>query len=120
LRRVSGRVQMTLRILADIPDTLPVAPRPLSGTEYLAQRRAVAASADPSVRALRQAAAPFVVEEKVEAANGSVPETVFHLIEQSKVDAYVNTVEPLARRLGPNRIVVTGPWPAFAFGPEVL
>jgi hypothetical protein len=120
LRRVAGRVQMTLRILADARVAVSASSRPVSGTAYLAQRQALAAGADPSARALREAAAPFVVEERLEAAQGRVPETIFHLIAKADVPAYIKSVEPLARRIAPDRITVSGPWPAFAFGPEVL
>jgi hypothetical protein len=121
LRLVAGRVQMTVRVLPDTPAAAPSSlPHPLSGAAYLAQRRAQAAGADPSVRALRDAAAPFVVQERVEAAHDRVPETVFHLIDLADVDRYLTAVEPLSRRIAPHRVTVSGPWPAFAFGPEVL
>jgi hypothetical protein len=45
--------------------------------------------------------------------------TLYHLIRAEHVDRYRTAVEAFAPSLAPVRLTVSGPWPAFAFVPEL-
>lgn len=118
LTHVRGRRQMTVRLIG------PEAPEraqkpPVTGTSYLAARRA--AHAVPAEAApLRQAVASLVVDERVQPGRGGIRSTLFHLVSREDVERYEQAVEASAARLAPWRAVVTGPWPPFAFAPELV
>lgn len=115
LTHVSGRRQMTMRLIGP-PDT--VVPRATGGTEYLAQRlvaRAFPREASP----LRDALSGLVVDERVQPGRGSIRLTVFHLVDRDDVESYARTAEDASRAIAPWRISLSGPWPPFAFAPEL-
>jgi hypothetical protein len=121
LEHVRGRRQMTVRVIG--PSSAPAAQpaAPTTGTAYLAQRLAQAQSVPAEAAPLRDAVAPFVIEERVMPGRGSVRATLFHLVAREDVDRYRSAAEriraPTAASLV--RTVVTGPWPPFAFAPEL-
>ena len=124
LNRVRGRVQMTIRVLSTekgLPGDLEAperAPRDrdgiVSGTAYLREQAARAARARviPGFESVREAVAPWVRGEEVE--HRTATSTVYHLIPRSSADAY-RRAALRAAALGGVRIVVTGPWPPYAF-----
>jgi gas vesicle protein GvpL/GvpF len=112
LRLVRGRVQMTIRFLA--PRQEPSAPQPSSdrpgrGTEYLQARRDAEQWLPAEGAALRSALRDLVVAERV--IPGS---SLYHLISRDAVTAYTAVTQPFESAT----VIVSGPWPPFAFAPE--
>lgn len=118
---VRGRGQFTWR--ARVPASRRAAAgtlrQPASGTEYL-RRAARAASPAPPARyaALRAVLKPFIAAERFEASKGAVPERLYHLVDKTQMDEY----SALARTLStaPPAPTLTGPWPPYAFAPDIL
>ena len=116
LERVRGRVQMTVRVNA--PPALPAAgSRP--GTAYLKARLERERAVRECVRRIGRVASRFAVDRRVDARNDGSGAAVYHLIDAADVEDYTAAIATLAPSLSPVRITVTGPWPAFAFGPEL-
>lgn len=120
LELVAGRVQMTVRAFtADAPaarsETTAVEHH-ASGTAYLEQRRAAttALPAGPS-RAMADALRPFVVSERLERGQGRVEWTMYHLVDRGAIPEYKRA----AAEFESSAIAVTGPWPPFAFAPDL-
>ncbi len=119
LRRVRGAEQMILRLFFSEPLSGP-SRGPAgsgSGTAYLRRR----AGADiPSLQAVRAAIARLriVRDERVEVQHQAL--TVFHLISRGASRGYAAAVfEAISRECGVAAIV-SGPWPPYAFAPEVI
>lgn len=89
------------------------------GTEYL-RRAATAAKPVPpaSFRLLRDRLHSLVVRETFQAASNGVPDTLYHLIDKAAVKRYRARADALT--LTTPALTVTGPWPPFAFAPELL
>jgi Gas vesicle synthesis protein GvpL/GvpF len=120
LDSVRDRVQFTWRI--GRPSNPPSHPAGAaagqgSGTEYL--RQLAAPVAPPrSLAFIRSRLRSFAVAEKYQQATATVPQSLYHLVDDSRVDSYERAASVIqASRRG---AVVTGPWPPFAFAPEVL
>jgi hypothetical protein len=124
---VRGRAQMTIRILGDArpPET---GHRPgrsgsgqRSGTAYLVDRQAAARSKLPPdiTAALNEAVQDLVVAVRAEPGEGSTLARLYHLIERGTDGAYRQALAPAIDALSAATIVATGPWPAFAFAPEL-
>lgn len=125
LARVRGREQMTVRLVTTRPqpprpdrtpagETGRAAPR--SGRQYLERRAAAAVPRD--VHILTAALEALVVAEHTE--RGRVPGmlgTVYHLIDRGRSDDYRRVVGVRAGLLSDVSVVVSGPSPAYAFGP---
>jgi hypothetical protein len=92
---------------------------PLSGSEYL-RRAAKAAHPKPPAawRAVRVQVGPLIVAERYQPASGTAPESLYHLVARSAARRY-GTIAAALRHADP-RLTVTGPWPPFAFVPEML
>jgi hypothetical protein len=128
LARVRHRVQMTARVLQQpVEADLQVRSRaratgglqgpPLpesSGRAYLRRlaRDAARARQVAGFGPLRTAVSRWVREERVE-KHGRVA-SVYHLIPRGAAQAYRDALERAARRSG-IRVMVSGPWPAYAF-----
>jgi len=115
LERVRGRAQMAVRVA----DARPRARgRPASsGTEYLrAKTRAV--TVPPSMQPLRDAVAGLFSDERVESdpRRGTV---LLHLVARKDTREYVRRVTSAGGVRRGVRPVITGPWPPFAFVPEL-
>jgi hypothetical protein len=119
LRSVRKRVQMTVRITAPGAAITSRTGSPTSGTAYLNARRAAVSAAPPSsIAALTEAVADFVRDERVE-ANGEQGRTVlFHLVDRGDVERYRASIARVAIPAA-GRVTVTGPFPPFAFAPEL-
>jgi gas vesicle protein GvpL/GvpF len=119
---VRGREQMTVRVFTD---TLPAARQAgaatgvpaTTGTSYLQARRAVAAGCPipDSVADIDAAVAHLVVARRAEPGQGHVAATLYHLIERGRAPAYLEALDPIRQRT----LTVSGPWPPFAFVPEL-
>lgn len=114
LDEVRGRVQMTIRLLGDRPSQPAVVAS--TGRDYLEQRRRAASPLLPAAgRALLKALHALVARERQEPGAGRLLATVYHLVAASDIPAYQQT----AHRLRSSAILVTGPWPPFAFTPQI-
>jgi hypothetical protein len=82
------------------------------GTQYLQRKRAqrVAEEAIPSV--IEAAARRYVKDQQVEHRSGII--RIHHLIPRAMATRYRAAVERAAAAHG-MRVIVTGPWPAYAF-----
>lgn len=119
LRDVRGRVQMTLRgVDAGAPGEAPAADGARTrgpGAAYL-QALALAAARERTVPALAPVLAAvkrWVRVERVERSGEIV--SVYHLIPRGAVDAYVRAASRAAQAEAV-RVVLTGPFPPYAFG----
>jgi hypothetical protein len=90
-----------------------------SGTEYLRRAAKAAKPAPPAAwRALRVKLAPLVAAERFQPAGPALPETLYHLVARDKSARY-STMGAGVRQANP-KLSLTGPWPPFAFAPELL
>ena len=92
---------------------------PLSGSEYLRRAARAARPAPPAAWGpLRAKLKPLIAEERYQGATGSLPEALYHLVARDQVVRYSTMAEAL--RHADAALAVTGPWPPFAFAPEML
>jgi gas vesicle protein GvpL/GvpF len=121
LEHVRGRRQMTVRLTGP-PAVEPPRTDSTTGTAYLVQRRAAAHALPPEAASLRVAVNRFVIDERVQPGRGPIRATVFHLIAQGDVPGYRQAVEDVAASsaLKPWSAAISGPWPPFAFAPELM
>jgi hypothetical protein len=128
LALVAGREQMTLRVLGERGAPPPPAAAAEAGdlgpgARYLAARRAERRRAReaPELAPLRSALAPLVRAERVTRHDAPpLLATVHHLVDRGAADAYRAAVERGAAALAPRSVVVSGPWPPYAFAPEAI
>jgi gas vesicle protein GvpL/GvpF len=118
LEKVRGHRQMTLRLIGP-PTVEPPATAALSGAAYLAERRAAAHAVPSAVEPLRAAVARFVADERVWPGRAGVRATLFHLVEREAIRKYKSAVTRAARSMPAGSVMLTGPWPPFAFAPEL-
>jgi hypothetical protein len=117
---VHGRVQMTIRVRGGAPATV----RPdvagtvaaTSGTAYLEARRAAAVQTLPlGAASMTAPVRQLVAAERSESGQGRSVASIYHLIDRRHVNQYraaLSSVESSA-------VTVTGPWPPFAFAPDL-
>ena len=124
---VRHRLQFTWRRTsrrrpAQRPATVPAPgaePRPGDGAAYLRRAARLANPVPPAVfRPVREISAPFVVAERYQPAGAMLPESLYHLVNRDSAQAYRGLVAKLAAASGIVRL--TGPFPPFAFTPELL
>jgi hypothetical protein len=90
-----------------------------SGTEYLRNAARAANPAPPaSFRPLRTTLSALITGQRYQPATPAIPEAVYHLVEQKNVDRYVAAAGAL-KETSP-QFTVSGPFPPFAFAPEIL
>lgn len=117
LAHVRGRRQMTLRIIGP-PGESQAAGFPPTGGEYLMRQRAKRAI-PPEATPLMAAVAAFVLDERLQPGRAAVRTTVFHLVERRAAAAYRRAAARAIPGLDPWSATVSGPWPAFAFAPDL-
>jgi hypothetical protein len=117
LDNVKGRRQMTLRLIG-VPQSSAISTVQLSGAAYLQQRRA-AYSIPAELDVVRAAVSQFVAEERMAPGRAGVRITLFHLVEGDRTASYQRAVERSSRAMPPGSVTITGPWPPFAFAPEL-
>ena len=124
LARVRGREQMTLRVLDPAAAETSAAPAALvtpggdgPGARYLAERaRESGASGVPGLRPLLDRLAGFVRAEEIERHQAPpLRASVFHLIDRGTSGGYLAAVRAAAAESPEVRVVVSGPWPPYAF-----
>jgi hypothetical protein len=118
LDHVRGRRQMTVRLIGPAADEPPAAST--TGTAYLAQRRAAAHAIPSEAAPLWAAVDGLVIDQRVQPGRGGIRATVFHLVARSDVAAYRSAIERAAPAIAPWSATTSGPWPPFAFAPELL
>ena len=117
LENVRGRRQMTLRLIGvPLVDQPPAASG--SGATYLQQRRA-AYSVPSELEPVLAAVTRFVVEERLSPGRAGVRSTVFHLVERAAVASYREAVQRAMKGMPAGSVTISGPWPPFAFAPEL-
>jgi hypothetical protein len=67
---------------------------------------------------LRDQLRSFVVRERFQPAASGIPDTLYQLIDKQAVRRYRAKARSLTQ--ASPRLVVSGPWPPFAFAPEML
>jgi hypothetical protein len=126
LQAVRGRAQMTVRVMPgsaapeneSAPAVTGAGPRVAApgsgGAEYLRSRAAAAARERevPGFESVRTAVRHWVRDERVE-RHGSVS-SVYHLVPRGQARRYRLAVEHAAHDAG-LRVMVSGPWPPYAF-----
>ncbi len=134
LTLVRGRAQMTVRVSGGDneenddgrgPDGSVAVSRArgaaLSGTEYLEQRRA--ASLGPALpeetASIAAAVDHLVLARRSVPGRGRLLVTLYHLIARGTEEAYADALAPVRSRLGESRLTLSGPWPPFAFAPDL-
>jgi hypothetical protein len=115
LEQVRDRVQMTVRVLgAALPHPRPPAPA-TSGREYLERARQQLAPALPrQAERLLAAVRPYVASERRESGAGRLLATLYHLVDASQIVRYTKA----AGKPVPG-VILSGPWPPFAFSPQL-
>jgi hypothetical protein len=112
LRRVRGRVQMTLRLPGTGRFTAPPAGPVKSGREYL--RTIAARERDvPGFDAVRKILARWIMEERIERRDNIV--SIYHLVPRRSAAVYARRANAAMADAGV-RGVVSGPFPPYAFG----
>lgn len=118
LDTVRGRQQMTLRLTG-----VTVVPGEVaggSGTAYLAGKRAALAQPEPALLgAVRTAVGALVRAEAIQPGRGGLRPIVFHLVDRKDAGDYRARVDALAAARAGGALTVSGPWPPFAFTPEL-
>ena len=121
---VRGREQMTVRLIGDETIASAAAERRTetgAGKRYLQMRRAAAGYPLPdAVGRLTRALEPRVAAHRAEPGDGRVRAIVYHLIARGGSAAYRRELERAAPSAAPFSPSVSGPWPPFAFAPELL
>jgi hypothetical protein len=117
---VRGRVQMTIRIRdGALAASRPEVTRPVvasTGTAYLeARRAAVVRPVPPSAASARDAVRHLIRAEHHDSEPRRGVASVYHLIERDSVSEY----QRILSGIQPEAPTVTGPWPPFAFAPEL-
>jgi len=90
-----------------------------TGTEYLLRAaRAKSPAPPPAFRALRSKMAPLVAAERYQPAAAQLPASLYHLVDRSAIERYEVIGEAIAHASPGLRM--SGPFPPFAFAPEIL
>ncbi len=90
-----------------------------SGTAYLRRAARAANPAPPAAfRALRPKLASLATRQRYQPGTPAIPEAVYHLVDKRNVDRYVAAAAALEE--SSRLLAVTGPFPPFAFAPEIL
>jgi hypothetical protein len=92
---------------------------PGSGREYLRRAAEAAKPAPPAAwRTLRTTLAPLVRHERYQPAAAGAREALYHLVDRDAAIRYTTLAGALQH--SDPRFRMTGPWPPFAFVPEML
>jgi hypothetical protein len=92
---------------------------PKSGAEYLRQAARAAAPAPPAAyRALGATLGRLVAARRYQPGSAILAEAVYHLVEKKHLTRYLAAADSL--KGSSPALVMSGPWPPFAFAPEIL
>ena len=116
---VRGRVQMTVRIRGEEASHDRAASPTIAaatGTAYLEARRSAATRPlTPIASAVAAAVRHLAVSGKVDGPTARMSTTMYHLIDKPRVEDYKDALATLQS----STLTVSGPWPAFAFAPDL-
>jgi len=118
---VRGREQMTVRIFGPEGSAMTEAGAPDSGTAYLRSRRQAGRVRVPaSGGRIRCAVKPVIERERIDPGRGRVRATLHHLVRRGRAAEYKSVVKRTLHDLpSHDDVVVSGPWPPFAFTPDL-
>lgn len=121
LDAVRGREQMTVRIFGPEAVRPAAADQKVTGTAYLSSRRhAARVEVPPAGTRIRRAVKPMLARERIDPGRGRVRATLHHLITRGQAVEYTALVNrSVAEAASPDDVVVSGPWPPFAFTPDL-
>ena len=120
LRLVRNCEQMTVRVFGPAADERAIDPQSVSGTAYLARRRERAHQRPPEAEIIRRELGSLVRAERAEAGERGFRLVAYHLVARRQVSRYSRRASVLQTLLTPYAVTVTGPWPVFAFAPELF
>jgi Gas vesicle synthesis protein GvpL/GvpF len=91
-----------------------------SGAAYLRRAARAAGGTQPpaAFRAPHESLAGLIVQQRYEPATAALPESLYHLVDRAAATRYRKAAAMVLRTTPALRM--TGPWPPFAFVPEVL
>jgi hypothetical protein len=120
LELVRGRVQMTARLrgqeASDARPAVSPAIAVASGTAYLEARRSAAARPlTPMAMSVAGAVRHLAVSETIDSEAARTSIALYHLIDKRHVQEYKDALFSLHSDV----LTVTGPWPPFAFAPDL-
>jgi hypothetical protein len=121
IEQVRYREQMTVRIFSDDERRGGPTPAAATGTAYLHARKAAASpKLTPLASSIREAVAPLAVDERIDAGRGRLQLAFHHLVDRGRSADYEARVEGVVSRSNAaDSIVISGPWPPFAFVPDL-
>jgi hypothetical protein len=121
LRHVRGKRQMTVRVFGEASPSHERG-TPATGTEYLLARAGPRSEDLPAVAAsIRSAVGSIVSDERIDALRGSIQVTMHHLVRRDRLERYRSIVtSTIAGVEAPQHVTVSGPWPPFAFAPDLF
>jgi hypothetical protein len=116
-----GCAQMTVRIFGPSVESADQARASVrTGTEFLERARARMKHARREAGIVRAAMSEVVKAERVATGERNGLLTVFHLVPLEWLEAYRQRASGLQSLLPGHVVSVTGPWPVFAFAPELF
>jgi hypothetical protein len=109
LAKVEGCEQFTLRVFFTRRRAIKGGP----GARWLRARSAL----PPEIAPIREHVLPLLEDERAESEGGVV--TLYHLVARADRRAYRAALARGLRALKCARVVVSGPWPVYAFAEAV-
>ncbi len=122
LERVRGREQMSIRIFGPAAAARRRTARlPSSGADYLRERAASVRPVLPaSAKRIIEAVTSLATARSIDAGRGDIQVTIHHLVRRGDAERYRRLVNSRAANSRPAvRLTVSGPWPPFAFAPDI-
>ena len=120
LRLVRNCEQMTVRVFGPAEEAIGDHPESVSGTAYLTRRRERTHQQPPEAGIIRRELGSLAKAERAETGQRGVRLVVYHLVARRQVARYRRQAFVLHTLLSPYAVTVTGPWPVFAFAPELF
>jgi hypothetical protein len=91
-----------------------------TGTEFLERARERSRRVPAEAATVRAEMSPYVKAERIASGERSGLVTLFHLVPLERLEAYRHRASGLQSVLPRHAVTVTGPWPVFAFAPELF
>jgi hypothetical protein len=120
LRLVRNCEQMTVRVFGPAEDARGADSQSVSGTAYLVRRRERAHQRPPEADIIRRELGPLTRAERTQPGERGIRLVVYHLVARRQMSRYRQKASILQSLLSPRAVTVTGPWPVFAFAPELF
>lgn len=119
---VRGCEQMTVRIVGKEARTHASMALTTTGTAYLTDRhRALRRGLPAAGKRIGRALERLIARERIDPGRGRIRSTLHHLIPRGRAAEYRALVERAltGSTPGEHQVVVSGPWPPFAFTPDL-